>query len=195
MGFQGRSRISTQLGMPPTGYCARSVRPPCSGLIACTLSWFESSPAASRKRPRGSMAKPRERGIGVRRRQQEAAAAVGDDICHGAKQRRDGEVRQPAAGRIDGKAGRREGWAAQCSVEEPAVRANGHRQAGRGRQASAGHRHALDQAQRAAFGVHFESEDFLGLGVRDVRNRLRHALLRDAADARANSWRQVHGRL
>ncbi len=59
-----------------------------------------------------------ERGVGVRRGQQEAAAAVGDDICHGAEQRRDGEVRQPAAGRIDGKAGCREGWAAQ-RVEEP----------------------------------------------------------------------------
>ena len=54
-----------------------------------------------------------------------------------------------------------EGRAAQRRVEEPAVGANSHRQAGRGRQASAGHRHALDEAQRAAFGVHCESEDFL----------------------------------
>ena len=42
-------------------------------------------------------------GIRVRRRQQEPAAAVGDDICHGAEQRGDGEVRQPAARRIDAK--------------------------------------------------------------------------------------------
>ena len=65
---------------------------------------------------------------------------------------------------------------AHCAVPHRGTcgRRSRQRQAGRRRQVRAGHRHALDETQRAAVRLHCESEDFLALGIRDIgRDALR----------------------
>ena len=104
----------------------------------------------------------RHQAVAVGGGEQKAAAAVGRDPATARRQRRPAELRQAAAGRVDGQAGDAVGLGAQRSVEAPRVGAR------RERHHPGAEFAALDLGEIAGGRVHPQHADVLAVGIGDV---------------------------
>ena len=104
---------------------------------------------------------------GIGRAQQEATRAVGDEVGHAVSEWAAGDIREPAARRVDREAGDDLRLAAHADVEEPAIGTDCHR--GRNtRLHDVGDGHALEYPQVTGLSLKLEHDDLIAFGIPNI---------------------------